>query len=84
MFDISMTGCSVLIEHRIPLREMYTLSINVFKNGNNHDFVVQARCIHASLVGDKGFKHGFEFSSPSQIAQRSIAALTDSSQSMRF
>ena len=78
-FDISMSGVSVMLENRIVLKETYTLHIRVFKNGEGHDFTVAGRCVHASLVGDRGFKHGFEFASPSAAAQRAIAALTESS-----
>lgn len=78
MFDISRTGGCIMLETRIAIGASYTLHIVVFKAGKTHNFSVQAKCMHATLVGDQGFKHGFEFERPSDLAMKSIAALTDS------
>lgn len=78
MFDISRTGGCIMLENRIAIGTSCSVHIVVFKAGKTHDFMVQAKCVHATLVGDKGFKHGFEFERPSDLAMKSIAALTDS------
>jgi len=76
MFDISMTGASVLLEDRIPFDGRCTITISVYKAGVLHHFQVQARFVHASLAGQTGFKHGFEFDTPDSVATKSLAALT--------
>ena len=78
MFDISRTGGCIMLETRIAIGASYSVNIVVFKTGKTQNFTVQAKCVHATLVGDLGFKHGFEFERPSDLAMKSIAALTDS------
>jgi hypothetical protein len=77
MFDISRTGCCVMLENRVAMGASYTLGIAVFKAGKTHNFNVQARCVHATLVGNQGFKHGFEFERPNDDALKCIASLTE-------
>jgi hypothetical protein len=77
MFDISHSGCCVMIEDRVAIGATYTLAIAVFKAGKTHNFSVQARSVHATLVGTQGFKHGFEFVRPSDEALKCIASLTE-------
>lgn len=76
MFDISMTGASVLLEDRVVFNGRCTITISVYKAGVLHHFQVQARFVHASLAGQTGFKHGFEFEKPDGAATKSLAALT--------
>lgn len=78
MFDISRTGGCIMLEARVAIGASYSVHVVVFKAGKTHDFTVQAKCVHATLVGTQGFKHGFEFERPSDLAMKSIAALTDS------
>jgi hypothetical protein len=78
MFDISRNGGCIMLENRIAIGATYSVRIVVFKAGKTQDFNVQAKCMHATLVGDQGFKHGFEFDHPTDLAMKSIAALTDS------
>ena len=76
MFDISMTGASLLLEDRITFEGGCTITISVYKAGTLHHFQVRARFVHASLAGQTGFKHGFEFDAPDQSATKALAALT--------
>ena len=78
MFDISRTGGCIMLQNRVAIGASYSVHVVVFKAGKTHDFNVQAKCVHATLVGDQGFKHGFEFEHPTDLAMKSIAALTDS------
>jgi hypothetical protein len=76
MFDISMNGVSLLLEERIAFDAPCTITISVYKGGVLHHFQVQARFVHASLAGQSGFKHGFEFQSLDNTATHALAALT--------
>lgn len=76
MFDISMTGASVLLDDRVPFDGRCTITVSVYKGGVLHHFQVHARFVHASLAGQTGFKHGFEFDAPDSAATKSLAALT--------
>jgi hypothetical protein len=76
MFDISMTGASLLLEDRIPFDAPCTITISVYKGGVLHHFQVHARFVHASLAGQTGFKHGFEFQGLDNAATQALAALT--------
>jgi len=78
MFDISRTGGCVMLENRIPIGTLCSEHNVVFKAVKTQDFIVQAVCMHATLVGDKGFKHGFQFERPGDQAMKAIAALTES------
>lgn len=76
MFDISMTGASVLLEDRIQFAGRCTMTISVYRGGVLHHFQVTARFVHASLAGQNGFKHGFEFETPDASATKALATLT--------
>ena len=76
-FDISRTGVCVMLQNRVAIGATYSVTVAVFKTGRSHDFTVQAKCMHATLVGELGFKHGFEFAQPGDAAMKSISALTD-------
>jgi hypothetical protein len=76
MFDVSMTGASILLEDRIPFEAPCTITISVYKGGVLHHFQVQARFVHASLAGQSGFKHGFEFQPLDSTATHALATLT--------
>jgi hypothetical protein len=76
MFDISMTGASLLLEDRVAFEGRCTITISVYKAGTLHHFQVRARFVHASLAGQSGFKHGFEFETPDSAATKALAALT--------
>ena len=75
IFDISLSGVGVLLDNRMPMNAAATLTLAVYKAGVNHLFAVEARLVHASLLGQTGFRHGFEFIAPDAVARRSIAAL---------
>ena len=77
MFDISMTGASVLLDDRANFGTRCTIAITVYKGGTLHNIQATARFVHASLAGQSGFKHGFEFDSPDAAAVKSLAALTN-------
>ena len=76
-FDISRSGVYIMLENRVPIGASYSITIAVFKAGQTHNFTVQAKCVHATLVGEMGFKHGFEFERPGDAAMKSISTLTD-------
>lgn len=76
MFDVSMTGASVLLEDRVSFNGRCTITVSVYKGGTLHHFQVTARFVHASLAGQSGFKHGFGFDAPDAAATKSLAALT--------
>lgn len=76
MFDISMTGTSILLDDRIAFNERCTITVSVYKSGALHHFQVRARFVHASLAGQSGFKHGFEFDSPDSNATKALNGLT--------
>ena len=63
LFDISMTGVSVMLESIIP-KKAYTLEVDVFHDGKRYFFIVQGVPLYNILVSGKGYKIGFQFGPP--------------------
>jgi len=61
MFDLSTEGVSLFLDDQLPLRQTYHLALGGYRNGRMVALQVQALCLHATLVGSSGFKHGFHF-----------------------
>ncbi len=63
LFDISMTGVSVMLENIIP-KKAYHLEVDVFHDGKRYLFNVQGVPLYNILVSGKGYKIGFQFGPP--------------------
>jgi hypothetical protein len=63
LFDISMTGVSVILENIIP-KKAYSLEVDVFHDGKRYFFNVQGVPLYNILVSGKGYKIGFQFGPP--------------------
>ena len=63
LFDISMTGVSVIVENIIP-KKAYTLEVDVFHDGKRYLFTVQGVPLYNILVSGRGYKIGFQFGPP--------------------
>ncbi|MEI8326313.1 MAG: PilZ domain-containing protein [Betaproteobacteria bacterium] len=70
--DLAFGGIAVMAEARLMNGMHYTLHLNIFRNGRLHDLRLKARCIHATLVGGAGFRHGFEFESVSDAVRQAL------------
>jgi hypothetical protein len=63
LFDISMTGLSVILENILP-KKPYNLEVDVFHDGKRYYFNVQGLPLYNILVSGKGYKIGFQFGPP--------------------
>ena len=61
LFDLSTEGVSLFLDEQLSLRQTYHLALGGYRNGRMVALQVQALCLHATLVGNSGFKHGFYF-----------------------
>jgi hypothetical protein len=78
LFDISMTGVSVLLENIIP-KKPYTLEIDIFHDGKRYFFNVQGIPLYNILVSGKGYKIGFQFGPPGAALPPELGNLMESS-----
>lgn len=72
IYDMTRTGISVVLDSRLAMKREYALHINIFRNGRLHNLRIQVLAIHESLVGKQGFKHGFQFVTPTDEFTRAI------------
>jgi hypothetical protein len=75
LYDISQAGISLFLDIQLPSRQEYLLKLSVYHNGKVHLLDVRARCVHSSLVGVSGFRHGFNFSSMGENAQDALRGI---------
>lgn len=76
MFDISMTGVSVILETIIP-KKAYTLEVDIFHDGKRYLFTVQGVPLYNILVSGKGYKIGFQFGPPGTAMPPELGNLMD-------
>jgi hypothetical protein len=74
IYDMTHNGISVLLDCRLTLHKPYLLQINIYRNGKLHLLRLQAQCVHETLSGSQGFRHGFQFATHSEALRQ---ALTD-------
>ena len=74
LFDLSTEGASLFLDDQLPLRQTYHLTLGGYRNGRMVEVQVQALCLHATLVGASGFKHGFYFQNFRQGSPSDIGA----------
>jgi hypothetical protein len=72
VYDMTRHGISVLLDTRLAMQKAYTLQISIFQRGRLHNLSIQVLSIHESLVGQLGFKHGFQFVALTDDITRSI------------
>ncbi len=70
--DLALTGIAVMVDARLVDGMRYTLHLNIFRNGRLHDIRLLARCVHATLVGGVGFRHGFQFESVGDAVRHAL------------
>ncbi len=76
LFDISMTGVSVILETIIP-KKAYTLEVDVFHDGKRYFFTVQGVPLYNILVSGKGYKIGFQFGPPGTAMPHELGNLME-------
>jgi len=76
LFDISMTGLSVILENIIP-KKPYTLEVDVFHDGKRYLFNVQGIPLYNILVSGKGYKIGFQFGPPGTAMPHELSNLME-------
>ena len=78
IFDVSMTGASVVIDDVLPWKKVVKLEIDIFHNGKRFVFMVQAVLVYSVLVSGSGYKFGFQFGPPTPEASKTLGALMES------
>jgi hypothetical protein len=78
MYDISMTGVSVMLESSLP-KKAYTLEVDIFHDGKRYFFNVQGVPLYNILVSGKGYKIGFQFGPPGATLPQELGNLMESS-----
>lgn len=78
LFDISMTGVSVILENIIA-KKPYTLEVDVFHDGKRYFFTVQGMPMYNILVSGKGYKIGFQFGPPGATMPPELGHLMEAS-----
>jgi hypothetical protein len=59
LHDISEDGVSLYLQVQIALHQEYQLQISVYRNGRGHLVNARRYCLHSTLAGLSGFRHGF-------------------------
>ena len=75
IFDMSPHGVSVLLDCRVAMHQSYTLQLYLYRNGKLHILRLPAISIHETLLGCKGFKHGFQFGAHSDAINQALAEI---------
>ena len=78
IFDVSLSGASVIIENILPWKKVVKVDIDVFHNGKRFAFSMQAVPVYNILVSGSGYKCGFQFGPPTPEAQKTLGALMES------
>jgi hypothetical protein len=76
LFDISMTGLSVILENILP-KKAYTLEVDIFHDGKRYYFHVQGMPLYNILVSGKGYKIGFQFGPPGSAMPAELSSLME-------
>ena len=72
VYDMTHGGISILLDRRLPMGQTYTLQLSIYRNGKLHRLSLPALCIHESLMGGQGFKHGFQFAAHSDTVRQAL------------
>lgn len=78
VFDVSLTGASVIVDDMLPWKKIVKLDIDIFHNGRRFVFTVQAVPVYSVLVSGAGYKFGFQFGPPTPEASKTLGALMES------
>ena len=78
VFDVSITGASVIVEDMLPWKKIVKLDIDIFHNGKRFVFSIQAVPVYSVLVSGTGYKIGFQFGPPTPEAQKTLGLLMES------
>jgi len=57
--DISDVGVSIYLQVQLELHKEYQIQLSVYRNGKVHNVNARGLCLHSTLVGLQGFRHGF-------------------------
>lgn len=77
LHELSTEGASLFLDDQLPQRQTYHLTLGGYRNGRTVEVQVQALCLHSTLVGASGFKHGFHFQSFQQGSPSDIQAFLE-------
>ena len=78
VFDVSMTGASVLIEDLLSSgRKMVQIQFDIFHNGKSYVFDVPSAPVYSVLVSGSGYKIGVQFGTASEINALTLARLME-------
>jgi hypothetical protein len=61
LHDISEVGVSIYLQVQLELHLEYQIQLSVYRNGKVHNVNARGDCLHSTLVGLHGFRHGFIF-----------------------
>ncbi len=75
LYDLSVTGASVFLDLQLPLKEICTLRLQIFRHGSSYTVEVQGQITNTMLVGSRGFRHGFQFLSIDSLTQKTLNAI---------
>lgn len=78
VFDVSMTGASVVIEDILPWKKVVKIDFDIFHNGKRFVFSMQAVPLYNILMSGAGYKCGFQFGPPAPEALTTLGALMES------
>ena len=63
LHDISNVGVSIYLQVQLELHKDYQIQLSVYRNGKLHNVNARGLCLHSTLVGLHGFRHGFDLHS---------------------
>ncbi len=78
IFDVSLTGVSVVIGDVLPWKKVVKIDIDIFHNGKRFAFSMQAVPVYNILMSGSGYKCGFQFGPATPEAQATLGALMES------
>ena len=78
IFDVSMSGASIIVEDMLPWKKIVNLDIDIFHNGRRFAFSIQSVPVYNVLVSGSGYKFGFQFGPPTPEASKTLGLLMES------
>ena len=78
VFDVSLTGSSLLVEDMLPWKKVVKLDMDIFHNGRRFAFSIQAVPVYSVLISGSGYKIGFQFGPPSPETLKTLGLLMES------
>jgi hypothetical protein len=72
IYDMTREGMTVMLDSRLCVKQVYSLRLSVFHNGQLHNLSVSALFIYEILVRIQGFRHGFQFVTPTDEFIRAV------------